>query len=162
MALEDLDYYTLLGVADSADARELKSAFRRFARRYHPDRFAGAPEEKVERATAIYRRGSEAFSVLTDERTRLVYDESLAGGKLRLTAEDLDRATKPEVVEPKKPELPISSPQAISYYKEGIAAAHVGEWQRSWRLLRLAHELEPDNTFISDRYYRVEKRLRRR
>lgn len=163
MSLHDLDYYTLLGVEDDADERTIKASFRKFARRYHPDRYAGASDEKIERATAIYRRGSEAYTALTDPRTRSLYDEKLREGHLRLTAEDIERATKPVVEAPakKKPAVPIRSPQALQYYKQGIAAAHAGKWQRSWQLLGLAHEAEPDNEFISDRYYRVEKKLRR-
>ncbi len=38
--LEELDYYTLLGVERDADPSQIRKAFRAFARRYHPDRHA--------------------------------------------------------------------------------------------------------------------------
>ena len=63
-SLDQLDYYALLEVEDDATMREIKSAFRKFARKFHPDRFAGSNEAKIERAAQIYRRGSEAFQVL--------------------------------------------------------------------------------------------------
>lgn len=85
--LDQLDYYTLLGVARDASAPEIKRAFRTFALRYHPDRFAGAPQDKVERATAIYRRGSEAVETLTNPEARKAYDGALARGELRLTTD---------------------------------------------------------------------------
>lgn len=89
--LERLDYYTLLQVADEANVEQIKQAFRRFARSYHPDRFAGQSQAKIARATEIYRRGSEAMQVLTDPKLRAAYDAMLQQGRLRMTPEERDR-----------------------------------------------------------------------
>ena len=82
--LEQLDYYTLLQVPDDASTDQIRAGFHRFAAKYHPDRFAGAGAEpaKVERAAQIYRRGTEAYKVLTDPRRRKLYDAGLAEGRL--------------------------------------------------------------------------------
>lgn len=82
--LDRLDYYTLLGLEPAADVATVRRAFRTFAVKYHPDRFATDAPENVERATAIYRRGSEALEVLTDPVARQAYDAGLARGELRL------------------------------------------------------------------------------
>src|SRR5262245_20119906 len=82
--LDQLDYYTLLGVAEDAEVAAIRRAFRTFALKYHPDRFAGEAPDSVARATAIYRRGSEALEVLSDPVARKAYDLALAGGELRL------------------------------------------------------------------------------
>jgi len=158
--LDQLDYYTLLGVPDDAPIPEIKRAFRKFARKYHPDRFVGAPPDKVDRAAAIYRRGSEAYQVLTDPRTRQAYDVALRRGKLRLSGEELAKAAAPEVQAPKKKASPIKSPQALTYFKKGIAAAHEGDWRASWRFLKMAMDAEPGNAFIEARFYQVDRRLR--
>ncbi|MEM7606355.1 MAG: DnaJ domain-containing protein [Myxococcota bacterium] len=159
--LDDLDYYTLMGVNDDASLADVKRAFRDFARRYHPDNYVGQSEAKIEQAAAIYRRGSEAYQVLTDATLRAAYDNALQEGKLRLSAEDVDRALAPEPEPAKKPAVPIASAQALQQYKAGIAAAHNGDWKKAWRHLREAHRLEPDNEFIASRFYRVERKLRR-
>src|SRR5689334_22096384 len=100
--LDALDYYTLLGVSDDASTEDIKGAFRSFARRYHPDRFVDADDDKRDQATRIFRRGSEAFQVLTDEAQRGAYDVLLRSGKLRLT-EDARTALHPGAVPTPRP-----------------------------------------------------------
>ncbi len=63
------DYYEVLGVARDVDDQELKSAYRRLALKYHPDRNPGnhAAEEK-------FKEASEAYQVLCDADKRAAYD----------------------------------------------------------------------------------------
>src|ERR1700720_3378791 len=64
------DYYEVLGVARDAAADQLKSAYRKAALRWHPDR---NPENKQE-AKHNFRQASEAYSVLSDPQKRSIYD----------------------------------------------------------------------------------------
>lgn len=82
--LAALDYYTLLGVAQDATREQIRAAFRRFALRYHPDRFVDQPPALAARALSIYRRGGEAIDVLADPVQRKAYDAVLARGEKRL------------------------------------------------------------------------------
>jgi len=63
------DYYEVLGVSREAGDQELKSAYRKLALRYHPDRNPGdhGAEEK-------FKEASEAYQVLCDADKRAVYD----------------------------------------------------------------------------------------
>jgi molecular chaperone DnaJ len=63
------DYYEVLGVSRDADDQELKSAYRKLALKYHPDRNPGdhASEEK-------FKEASEAYQVLCDADKRAAYD----------------------------------------------------------------------------------------
>src|SRR5436305_330436 len=63
------DYYKILGVARTADEKEIKSAYRKLARKYHPDVNPGdkSAEEK-------FKEISEANDVLSDPHKRSQYD----------------------------------------------------------------------------------------
>lgn len=160
--LDLLDYYTLLGIEPDATVADIKRAFRRFARKYHPDRFAGGDPDKVGRATQIYRRGSEAFQVLTDPISRRAYDRVLRMGTLRLTGDEgeRERMQQRRREAPAAPEPPIRSPQAHAFYQKAAEAARRGEWRAAWRAMKTALELEPDNRLLRARLSQIESRLR--
>ena len=63
------DYYKALGVSKSATADEIKKAYRKLARQYHPDR---NPDDK--RAEERFKEVSEAHDVLSDPEKRKQYD----------------------------------------------------------------------------------------
>ena len=63
------DYYEVLGVGRNADADEIKSAYRRLAVKYHPDKNPGDPASE-----ARFKEAAEAYSVLSDPDKRSRYD----------------------------------------------------------------------------------------
>ncbi len=61
------DYYKVLGVADSASAKDIGKAYRKLAKQYHPDANPGSEER--------FKEISAAYDVLGDESKRKEYDE---------------------------------------------------------------------------------------
>lgn len=66
---EQRDYYEVLGVKKDAGDKEIKSAYRKLARKYHPD-VSKAPD-----ATEKFREATEAYEVLSDGEKRKMYDQ---------------------------------------------------------------------------------------
>lgn len=63
------DYYEVLGCEKSADAKVLKSAYRKLAMKFHPDRNPDDPE-----AESNFKELNEAYSILSDDDKRAAYD----------------------------------------------------------------------------------------
>lgn len=63
------DYYEVLGVSKDADEKEIKSAFRKLAKKYHPD------VSKEPDAAEKFKEAQEAYAVLSDESKRKQYDQ---------------------------------------------------------------------------------------
>jgi molecular chaperone DnaJ len=73
------DYYEVLGVDRDADPSSIKSAYRKLAIKYHPDKNQGDSE-----AEEMFKEASEAYEVLSDQEKRSVYNQhghaGLGGG----------------------------------------------------------------------------------
>ena len=67
---QNKDYYGVLGVKKTATAEDIRKAFRKLARKYHPDVNPG--DKKAEEK---FKEISEANDVLSDEKKRKVYDQ---------------------------------------------------------------------------------------
>jgi len=71
-----MDFYVVLGLGPGASLADVKRAYRRLARRYHPDINPGD-----EAAASIFRRVAEAYEILSDPNRRRQYDAGAAQGR---------------------------------------------------------------------------------
>lgn len=67
---EKRDYYDVLGVSRSADDNTIKKAYRKLAKKYHPDTNGGDPK-----AEQKFKEVTEAYNVLSDKEKRKLYDQ---------------------------------------------------------------------------------------
>jgi Ca-activated chloride channel homolog len=89
------ELYALLGTTASADAEEIKAAYRMSARRFHPDANTNAG------ASDAFRQVANAYAVLSDPEQRAAYDQVQAGAKSLLSVRTLySRTPLPALNEP--------------------------------------------------------------
>ena len=80
------DYYEVLGVEKTATADEIKKAYRKLAKKYHPD----ANSDNKEEAEKKFKEIAEAYEVLSDDTKRKQYDNfGHAGTDRRRCSEDI-------------------------------------------------------------------------
>ena len=69
------DYYEVLGVPKNASADDIKSAFKKMALKWHPDRWVGGTDAEKKTAEENFKEASEAYEVLSDPDKRAKYDQ---------------------------------------------------------------------------------------
>ena len=80
-----MDFYVILGLEREASLRDVKRAYTRLARRYHPDLNPGDRE-----AEAFYQRATEAYETLSDPEQRRVYDTGGSSPPIDPTPSDVE------------------------------------------------------------------------
>ena len=85
------NYYDILGVSKDASAEEIKKAYLKLAKKYHPD------TSKEDNAEEMMAKINEAYDVLSDERKRAKYDLNLAKGTVEssyVSEEEYEKTVK--------------------------------------------------------------------
>ena len=72
--------YDILGVSKNASQDEIKKAYRKLAKQWHPDKFTKENESKRKEAEEKFKKISEAYETLGDEQKRREYDNPIGGG----------------------------------------------------------------------------------
>ncbi len=109
-------YYTILGVSKNSTGAEIKKAYIRLAQKYHPDHFQ-TPGEKEE-AHEQFSKITESYRVLSDDKLRSEYDNSLQQGV--------------------KPKDQAKETQAKNAFKRAIVFIKQNDPWRAVNLLRIA------------------------
>ena len=72
---EKRDYYEVLGVAKGASESDIKSAYRKAAIKWHPDKWVNGTDAEKKNAEEKFKEASEAYSVLSDPDKKARYDQ---------------------------------------------------------------------------------------
>jgi DnaJ-class molecular chaperone len=76
--IDDLDYYSVLKLKGGAGIPQVEKAYARQSQEFHPDRFFGVRDPKfMKMVTAIFKKISEAYSVLHDPELKKMYDKKM-------------------------------------------------------------------------------------
>lgn len=159
-SLDQLDYFEVLGLPRAAGADEVKAAYYRESRAYHPDRYAAVPSPQLRDVIGrIYRRINEAYTVLRDDAKRQRYLADVSGPeraqKLRFT--ELDEAAVKDEKKKKLEEQYGQTPNGRKYYAAALKEFEAKRWDAAERALKSALMYEPANAKFKELLAQVER-----
>src|SRR5262252_9327105 len=146
--LSTLDYFQILNVANSATPPEIKAAFHRWSREFHPDRFYQVADKELKhRVNEVYKRITEAYYVLRDDVKRKTYLSDISGPerarRLRFT-EAAELETKAAVRKEQEEQIG-THPKGRQFFQAGMADFDAQKWAAAERNFKMALTFEPAN-----------------
>src|SRR5207245_4128676 len=148
--LDELDYFQVLKIGQNASPPELKSAYYRESRAYHPERFstltAGYLQENIGR---IYKRINEAYVCLRDDTKRTKYLADVLGPERQKKLRFVE-ASEQELKKEKEQEVGIT-PQGRKFYMAGLADMAAQRFAAAERNFKMALTYEPNNPNFKER-----------
>ncbi len=142
-AIDEMDYYQILKIEPTANLAEIKEAYYRETRIFHPDNFINLKDTELKnRILKISKLITEAYIVLRDFEKRKKYDQQLAKGGAERDVRFREDESKQEVKED------IVSPQAKKLYTQALADIMQNRVQDALKNLKLALAFEPNSQTI--------------
>lgn len=145
--IDELDYFQILKIDRKAKPEEVKAAYFRESRLYHPDQFFRMENGPSKAAIAkIYKRVNEAWVVLRDDTKRAKYIADVTGPdrakKLRYT-----EVSEEEVKRAREAELG-STPHGRKTFMQGLLDFEARRYPQAVMNFKLAVQFEPQNEFF--------------
>lgn len=161
-ALDELDYFQLLKLEQTATPAEIKRAFYQESRTYHPDRFYQVADAELKaRIRDVYKRVTEAYYVLRDDVKRRHYVADVTGPeraqKLRFT-EAAESETK-LAAKKEQAEQIGQHPKGRQFFQTGMADFEAGRWGTAERNFKMALTYEPQNARYKEKLTEAQKRV---
>jgi curved DNA-binding protein CbpA len=157
--IDDLDYYQILKLDQIAFEEDIKAAYFRESRLYHPDKFFNEPHEVQLQVNTIFKRVLEAYKVLMDKDRRALYTKNISGpDRKKYLRFDL-RHLKQEA---EKKEDEGQTPMGKKYYIMAKTAIQNKDYKGAKINLQLAAKMEPRNETFKEKLAEVESILKAR
>jgi curved DNA-binding protein CbpA len=135
-SLDLQDYYEMLDIGRSATPLEIKKAYFRYAKRYHPDRHTDSEvSELKEQLGTLFMHITEAYNILSKEETRDTYNLGLGRG--------IKRYRRTEDVAPTKQDTQKTT--AITQFNEGLKQFKAQNFWGAEEAFSWASRLDPAN-----------------
>lgn len=162
-ALDELTYYELFGVSPEAAADDIRAAFHAFCDTFHPDRHAARSDEERQALGTIFRRGTEAYAVLSDDAMRGHYDAQLA---VR-TSPNPPRVSLSPHSRPPPSRVPGAAPleeqvrmaSARPFARRADELLRAGDFRQAKLQLVMANHMDPDNPALEAALRGLEEKL---
>ncbi len=147
--LDELTYYELFGLTADADADAIRSAFHLFCDTFHPDRHVGREARDHDAVASIFKRGTEAYAVLSDAALRRQYDDQLAVRPSprppRISFSPLSRPPPGRATAAAALEDSVRSPSARPFARRAEELVLKGDLRQAKLQLVMANHMDPGN-----------------
>ncbi len=159
--LDSLSYYEIFRVESTATADELKAAFYAFATDFHPDAHTGRPRHERDAIADIFKRGNEAYRILSNPTLRARYDDALAQGQVR--PQNLISLAPPKESEAPGPKGPdrMRQPNARPFVLRAEELLKKGDAKQAKIQLVLAMHMDPKNPALDAFLKEIEAEITR-
>ncbi len=141
--LDHIDYYQLLQVDPRASVGQIREAYHRQSKLFHPDRYFHLADDKLKKAIyRISKRVTEAYVTLRDPRKRQFYDKQLVESERRLLryTEQSEQQDKEE-----KKQQKAKTEKGRQLYQQGMQEMKRKNFVAAERTFKMAMAYEPDN-----------------
>ncbi|MGB8929783.1 MAG: DnaJ domain-containing protein [Anaeromyxobacteraceae bacterium] len=160
--LDQLDYFGVLKIPQTASPPEIKAAYYRESRAFHPDRFAAAADPVLREVIGrIYRRVNEAWTILRDDQKRAKYLADVTGpdrgSKLRFT--EADEAQVKEDAKRRVEEQFGQTPNGRKFFQAALQEVQAKRWDKAEAALKSAMMYEPANPRFKEQMAAVQTEL---
>jgi curved DNA-binding protein CbpA len=148
--LDELTYYELFGVAPGSTPDEVRAAFHVFCDTFHPDRHVTRSDDERTAVGTIFKRGTEAYIVLSDDALRAHYDAQLATRsserpvRLSLSPHSRPPPAPPGGAPPSLDEA-VRSPSARPFARRAEELLAKGDLRQAKLQLVMANHMDPGN-----------------
>ncbi len=158
-SIDSMDYFQILKIEQTATVGEIRQAYYMVSRGFHPDKFYQLDNTELkDNVHKIYKRVTEAYTVLKDDEARAKYTADITSSeretKLRYT-----EASEAEQKKAKEEEIG-KTPQVRQCYREAMMAMKQKRWEAAERQLNTALMYEPDNEIFKAKMDEVRKNLK--
>ncbi|HYH97018.1 J domain-containing protein [Hyalangium sp.] len=160
--LDQVDYFEVLQLSREATPADIKKAFYRESRAFHPDRFYQLENKTLkDHVNELYKRVTEAYYVLRDDTKRRKYLADVTGPqraqKLRFT--EASEAETKAAVKKEHAEQIGKDPKGRQFFQLGNTDLEAGRWSSAERNLKMALTYESSNALYKEKLAEAQKKL---
>jgi len=162
-ALDALSYYDLFGLEPAATHDEIQQAFHVFCETFHPDGHLDRDEVERRGLSTVFKRGTEAYSVLCDPGLRAQYDAQLAQKagppSLRVAFSPLSRSPSRGPGGAASLEESVQTPSARPFARRAEELMGQGDLRQAKLQLVMANHMDPGNAALEQALHELEAKL---
>jgi len=160
--IDTMDYYQILNLAQDATPGDVKQTYYAQSRALHPDNFYQLQDAQLKTAVnKIFKRVTEAYNTLRDERKRKMYTANVNGPQ-RATLLRYNEAAEEMHKEADKQEKEVTThPKAKPIYLQAVQKINNSNWDGAFKDLQTALMFEPGNEKLKALKDDVDKRRKK-